>query len=335
MVQVSSRLELNQAGNAALVGALQNRLATEDAALQSMQVTQESLAQIATRWSNATQVETQIAELVRQQTLQSERFMTNLEQGTEQHQALAERLVVALADGQVQQAAAVQQIAALNKTLAAFSEETTTKLGDVAGVQRRGSDHMAEILQNGFKDMAGVQRRSSDEFTEITQTGFRDLAGAQRRAADESNKELASQLGRMSEILSSGQSEQAALTQQITRITDVLASMSASSQTGIQKMVDLHQRNFEKTAREQSDAAVQLANTLHGGQSTQMAAIKSLDHTMLELVQAFRTDSESRSLLVNRVELQIQEYSARQDQFSQSVAQSITALSERSAQTPA
>ena len=139
----------------------------------------------------------------------------------------------------------------------------------------------------------------------------------------------------MSEILSSGQSEQAALTQQISRITDVLASMSNSSQNGIQKMIDLHQRNFEKTAREQSDAAVQLANSLHGGQSTQMATIKSLDHTMLELVQAFRTDSEARSLLVNRVELQIQEYSARQDQFSQSVSQSITSLTEHLAPKPA
>lgn len=334
MVQIASRLEINQAGNTALVDALQSRLEIEDATVQSMQAQQASLAQIATRWSNATQIETQIAALVQQQTQQSERFMVQLEQSTEQHQALAERLVTALADGQAQQAASSQNIVALNKTMASFSEETAAKLGDVVGVQRRSSDQMAEILQNGFKDMAGVQRRGSDEFTEITQTGFRDLAGAQRRSADESNKELTAQLSRMTEVMSGGQAEQAALTQQISRITDVLANLTSSSQTGIQKVMDLHQRNFEKTVRDQAEAATTLANTLQGSQGTQMAAIKGLDHTLGELSKAFRTDAEARSLMVNRLELQLQDYSARQEQFAQSVAQSISVLAELSAQQP-
>ena len=322
MVQISSHLELNQASNSALVKTLQARLETEDAALRSLQATQESMALVATRWSNATQVETQIAELVQQQTYQTERFMTQLEQANEQHQTLSERLVTALVDGQATQAQSVQNVTQLNKTMAELAEDTVTKLGDIAGVQRRSSDQMTEIMQKGFSDLAGVQRRGSDALNESTQTGFSDLAGAQRRAADESNKLLAEKLEGMTQSIASGQNEQMALTKQVARITDALTNMTVTSQNNVQKLIDLHQRNFEKTAREQSDALQELVNGMQSSLSGQTSVMRGVDDTLADIARSFRTDAEARALVVNRMELQLQDYAARLENFTNIVAQS-------------
>jgi hypothetical protein len=322
MVQISSHLELNQASNSALVKALQSRLETEDAALRSLQATQESMALVATRWSNATQVETQIAELVQQQTYQTERFMTQLEQANEQHQTLSERLVTALVDGQTTQAQSVQNVTQLNKTMAELAEDTVTKLGDIAGVQRRSSEQMTEIMQKGFSDLAGVQRRGSDALNESTQTGFSDLAGAQRRAADETNKLLAEKLEDMTQSIAAGQTEQIALTKQVARITDALTNMTVTSQNNVQKLIDLQQRNFEKTAREQSDALQELVNGMQSSLSGQTTVMRGVDDTLADIARSFRTDAEARALVVNRMELQLQDYASRLENFTNIVAQS-------------
>jgi hypothetical protein len=331
VVQISSRLEINQASNSALVQAMQSRLNNEEAIYQSMQATQDSLALIATRWSNANQIENQMASLIQQQTEQSERFLNGLEQSNAQHQVLSERLVGALAEGQTNQAQATEQLAVLNKVLGDSALQTAEKLGDIAGVQRRGSDQVAEILQNGFKDMAGVQRRSSDSFSEVTQTGLRDLAGAQRRAADEMNKELAKQLVAISEVMVNGQAEQALLTQQLNRVTDVLSSMTTTNQASLQRVVDTYQRNFEKTVREQTESGNTLTNVLQAAQNAQLASLKGIDSTMNQLSLALRTDAQARSELANRIELQIQDYGTRQEMFAQSMLESVTAMAQRDA----
>lgn len=326
MVMVTSRLEVNQAGNAALVDAMQARLATEDAALQTMRSTQDTLAQIATRWSNAAQLETQLAGLISDQSQQSERFMQQLETSTQQHAATAERLVGALADAHQQQALAAQNIGALNKALVDFSQETTVKLGDVVGVQRRNADQMAEILINGFKDMAGVQRRGADEFSEVTQTGFRDLAGAQRRSSGELTQQITEQMGRMTDALAAGQNEQSQLTQQISRITDVLASLNTNSQSGISRVVDAYQRNFEKTVREQMETALRMDKVLQDNHTAHMETTKQLEGAVGAIASSLRDDAAKRATTINRLELQLQDFSTRQEQFAQSVSQSLAAL---------
>ena len=297
MVQVSSRLELNQAAQGVLVENLQSRLAREDASVQALLATQASLAQIATRWSDAAQVEKQIAALVHEQSLQSERFMVQLEKSTEHQQGLTQRLIGALLEGQAQQATAAQNTATLNQTMALLSDETTGKLGAVM---------------------------------QATQAGLRELADAQRHSADEGHKVVSSQLGRVSEQLAAGHTEQAGLTAQITRITEVLASLSGSHQSAIQKVIDQHQRNFEKTAREQSDAAVHMAQATQGSQSAQLAAIQELGQTLGELSQAFRTDVEARTYQSNRLELQLKDYSARQEALAQTLVLSVNNLTVRS-----
>lgn len=297
MVQVSSRLELNQAAQGVLVDKLQSRLAREDASVQALEATQASLAQIATRWSDAAQVEKQIAALVHEQSLQSERFMAQLETSTAQQQGLTQRLIGALVEGQAQQAAAAQNTATLNRTMALLSEETTGKLGEVI---------------------------------EATQQGLRDLAEAQRRSADEGHKAVSGQLGRVSEQLAAGQSEQAGLTTQITRIAEVLASLSGSHQSAVQKVIDQHQRNFEKTAREQSAAAVHMAQAMQGSQSAQLAAIQGLGHTLEALSRAFSTDVQARTLQSTRLELQLMDHSARQETLAQSLVASVSSLAARS-----
>ncbi len=373
VVQISSRLELNQASNSALVQAIQSRLSNEEAIYQSMQSTQDSLALIATRWSNANQVENQMASLIQQHAQQNERFLNSFEQSNSQHQVLSERLVGALAEGQTNQAQAAEQLtllnkvlgesalqtseklgdiagvqrrgtdqvaeilqnglndmaAVLNKALAESALQTSEKLGDIAGVQRRGTDQVAEILQNGFKDMAAVQSRSADSYAEATQAGLRDLAGAQRRAADEMNKELAKQMIAISEVMVSGQAEQAQLTQQMNRVSDVLSSMITANQTGLQRVVDTYQRNFETTVREQSEASNALTNVLKSAQSAQLASLKGIDTTMNQLSLALRTDAQARSELANRIELQVQDYGTRQEMFAQSVLESVTVLAQR------
>jgi hypothetical protein len=295
-VQLSSRLELNQAAQGVLVENLQSRFAREDASVQALQATQVSLAQIATRWSDAAQVEKQIAALVHEQTLQSERFMAQLETSTEHQQGLTQRLIGALLEGQLQQATAAQNTATLNRTMALLSEETTGKLG---------------------------------ELIKATQAGLRELTDAQRHSADEGHKAVSGQLGRVSEQLAAGHAEQAGLTTQITRINEVLASLSGSHQSAVQKVIDQHQRNFERTAREQSDAAVHMAQAVQGSQGAQLAALQELGQTLGELSQAFRTDVEARTYQSNRLELQLKDHSARQEAFAQTLVLSVNNLAAR------
>jgi hypothetical protein len=335
MVQVSSRLELNQATQGVLIDNLQGRLAREDASLLALQATQASLAQMATRWSDAAQVEKQIAAVMQEQTLQSERFMGQLEKSTDLQQGLTQRLVSALVEGQAQQATAAQHMSALNRTMTLFSDETTGKLGEVVSAQLRSADQMTDILKSGFSVIHGLQRSASGEVIEATQSGLRDLAEAQRRAVEEGHKTVTAQLGRVSEQLAAGQSEQAVLTTQITRITEVLVSLSGSHQSAIQKVVDQHQRNFEKTAREQSDAAAQMIQATQGTRSAQLAGLEGLEQTLSELSQAFRTDGEARNLQSNRLELHLMDYSARHEALTQTLVASVSTLAARTEATEA
>jgi hypothetical protein len=145
------------------------------------------------------------------------------------------------------------------------------------------------------------------------------------------NKELAKQLVAISEVMVNGQAEQALLTQQLNRVTDVLSSMTTTNQASLQRVVDTYQRNFEKTVREQTESGNTLTNVLQAAQNAQLASLKGIDSTMNQLSLALRTDAQARSELANRIELQIQDYGTRQEMFAQSMLESVTALAQRDA----
>jgi hypothetical protein len=126
----------------------------------------------------------------------------------------------------------------------------------------------------------------------------------------------------MTQSIAAGQTEQIALTKQVARITDALTNMTVTSQNNVQKLIDLQQRNFEKTAREQSDALQELVNGMQSSLSGQTTVMRGVDDTLADIARSFRTDAEARALVVNRMELQLQDYASRLENFTNIVAQS-------------
>ena len=351
MIQLTSRIERGEASSAALIEGMQTRMVTEDAIHQSMQATQTSLAEIATRWGQATQIETQIAEMLTLQRIQDERFFTSAEQAREEYQNLATRLSSALSASQVEQSASTEWFGRIDATLSKLAETNSHSLEDLAGVQRLGSDQFIKNMQAGFADIAGSQRRNSADSNEIILTGFsdlvgllrrsatdsneviltglKDMAGAQRRAAEDVIQEQTAMMERLTSTVVSGQTSQASLTQQIARIPDVLTMLASANQAGLQEMMSLHQRDVDKTTREQADVATRLSKILQDGQNAQLMSLQNLDATVNSLVQMLHADGDSRSQINNRMELLFTEMGFRQDQFSQSMLQSLAVINER------
>jgi hypothetical protein len=347
MVQLTARIEHSERNMNLLLESMQKGTEREEAVLLTLRDTQTALGTVANRWASATQMEGQIVTLLQDQQTHTAQFFNTVNQTYSAQQSLSTRLVETVAQMQTEQNTSVQQIAALNNNLTELTEGMRVGLQDVAGVQRRGGDHLVEVMQGGFgdvagvqrrelgqmftllqsglKDLSGIQRRESDQMLTLLQTGLRDLAGAQRRAVEDMSRDQAALLTSLTETVSAGQTEQSTLAPAIDRVNEALSAMTSQHQQGIQNLLDTQQRTLDRMSRDQVSSYGQLATVLEQATSGQAATVTGMNTAMQQIARELKDVGIAHTQLVNRLELTFEEMGARQSQFAETMLRAIDA----------
>jgi hypothetical protein len=347
MVQLTARIEHSERNMNLLLESMQKGTEREEAVLLTLRDTQTALGTVANRWASATQMEGQIVTLLQDQQTHTAQFFNTVNQTYSAQQSLSTRLVETVAQMQTEQNTSVQQIAALNSNLTELTEGMRVGLQDVAGVQRRGGDHLVEVMQGGFgdvagvqrrelgqmftllqsglKDLSGIQRRESDQMLTLLQTGLRDLAGAQRRAVEDMSRDQAALLTSLTETVSAGQTEQSTLAPAIDRVNEALSAMTSQHQQGIQNLLDTQQRTLDRMSRDQVSSYGQLATVLEQATSGQAATVTGMNTAMQQIARELKDVGIAHTQLVNRLELTFEEMGARQSQFAETMLRAIDA----------
>ena len=163
MLQLSARIELRERSQEQILNALQDSQQNEEATLKTLRETASAMGTLAQRWATAEQVESKIHALLVNQQAQNETLQQLVVQGNQTQAQVSQRLTESLSQSRLIQDRMSEQLVSLSTTLKETSEGLRTGLGDIAGVQRRGSDQFIELIQSNFKDMAALQRREADQ----------------------------------------------------------------------------------------------------------------------------------------------------------------------------
>ena len=281
---------------------------------------------LAQRWATAEQVESKIHALLVNQQAQNEALQQLVVQGNQTQAQVSQRLTESLSQSRLIQDRMSEQLVSLSTTLKETSEGLRTGLGDIAGVQRRGSDQFIELIQSNFKDMAALQRREADQVANATQSGLKELAGAQRRSIDDLMREMTTSLERLAENSAHEQAGTRLVAQQIGQLNDTLGALSESNLSGLKSFVDQTQRQQQSSLREQAEAATRLARVIEDAQSAQNATLHTLGNTVSVMSRSLQDGNVTNIQLVNRLELLFQESDLRQNQVAEQLMRALNEL---------
>ena len=326
MLQLSARIELRERSQEQILNALQNSQQNEEATLKTLRETASAMGTLAQRWATAEQVESKIHALLVNQQAQNEALQQLVVQGNQTQAQVSQRLTESLSQSRLIQDRMSEQLVSLSTTLKETSEGLRTGLGDIAGVQRRGSDQFIELIQSNFKDMAALQRREADQVANATQSGLKELAGAQRRSIDDLMREMTTSLERLAENSAHEQAGTRLVAQQIGQLNDTLGALSESNLSGLKSFVDQTQRQQQSSLREQAEAATRLARVIEDAQSAQNATLHTLGNTVSVMSRSLQDGNVTNIQLVNRLELLFQESDLRQNQVAEQLMRALNEL---------
>lgn len=326
MLQLSARIELRERSQEQILNALQNSQQNEEATLKTLRETASAMGTLAQRWATAEQVESKIHALLVNQQAQNETLQQLVVQGNQTQAQVSQRLTESLSQSRLIQDRMSEQLVSLSTTLKETSEGLRTGLGDIAGVQRRGSDQFIELIQSNFKDMAALQRREADQVANATQSGLKELAGAQRRSIDDLMREMTTSLERLAENSAHEQAGTRLVAQQIGQLNDTLGALSESNLSGLKSFVDQTQRQQQSSLREQAEAATRLARVIEDAQSAQNATLHTLGNTVSVMSRSLQDGNVTNIQLVNRLELLFQESDLRQNQVAEQLMRALNEL---------
>ncbi|MEZ7911046.1 MAG: hypothetical protein QMB55_04410 [Propionivibrio sp.] len=326
MLQLSARIELRELSQEQILNALQNSQQNEEATLKTLRETASAMGTLAQRWATAEQVESKIHALLVNQQAQNETLQQLVVQGNQTQAQVSQRLTESLSQSRLIQDRMSEQLVSLSTTLKETSEGLRTGLGDIAGVQRRGSDQFIELIQSNFKDMAALQRREADQVANATQSGLKELAGAQRRSIDDLMREMTTSLERLAENSAHEQAGTRLVAQQIGQLNDTLGALSESNLSGLKSFVDQTQRQQQSSLREQAEAATRLARVIEDAQSAQNATLHTLGNTVSVMSRSLQDGNVTNIQLVNRLELLFQESDLRQNQVAEQLMRALNEL---------
>ena len=326
MLQLSARIELRERSQEQILNALQNSQQNEEATLKTLRETASAMGTLAQRWATAEQVESKIHALLVNQQAQNEALQQLVVQGNQTQAQFSQRLTESLSQSRLIQDRMSEQLVSLSTTLKETSEGLRTGLGDIAGVQRRGSDQFIELIQSNFKDMAALQRREADQVANATQSGLKELAGAQRRSIDDLMREMTTSLERLAENSAHEQAGTRLVAQQIGQLNDTLGALSESNLSGLKSFVDQTQRQQQSSLREQAEAATRLARVIEDAQSAQNATLHTLGNTVSVMSRSLQDGNVTNIQLVNRLELLFQESDLRQNQVAEQLMRALNEL---------
>ncbi len=326
MLQLSARIELRERSQEQILNALQDSQQNEEATLKTLRETASAMGTLAQRWATAEQVESKIHALLVNQQAQNEALQQLVVQGNQTQAQVSQRLTESLSQSRLIQDRMSEQLVSLSTTLKETSEGLRTGLGDIAGVQRRGSDQFIELIQSNFKDMAALQRREADQVANATQSGLKELAGAQRRSIDDLMREMTTSLERLAENSAHEQAGTRLVAQQIGQLNDTLGALSESNLSGLKSFVDQTQRQQQSSLREQAEAATRLARVIEDAQSAQNATLHTLGNTVSVMSRSLQDGNVTNIQLVNRLELLFQESDLRQNQVAEQLMRALNEL---------
>ena len=326
MLQLSARIELRERSQEQILNALQDSQQNEEATLKTLRETASAMGTLAQRWATAEQVESKIHALLVNQQAQNEALQQLVVQGNQTQAQVSQRLTESLSQSRLIQDRMSEQLVSLSTTLKETSEGLRTGLGDIAGVQRRGSDQFIELIQSNFKDMAALQRREADQVANATQSGLKELAGAQRRSIDDLMREMTTSLERLAENSAHEQAGTRLVAQQIGQLNDTLGALSESNLSGLKSFVDQTQRQQQSSLREQAEAATRLARVIEDAQSAQNATLHTLGNTVSVMSRSLQDGNGTNIQLVNRLELLFQESDLRQNQVAEQLMRALNEL---------
>ncbi len=326
MLQLSARIELRERSQEQILNALQDSQQNEEATLKTLRETASAMGTLAQRWATAEQVESKIHALLVNQQAQNETLQQLVVQGNQTQAQVSQRLTESLSQSRLIQDRMSEQLVSLSTTLKETSEGLRTGLGDIAGVQRRGSDQFIELIQSNFKDMAALQRREADQVANATQSGLKELAGAQRRSIDDLMREMTTSLERLAENSAHEQAGTRLVAQQIGQLNDTLGALSESNLSGLKSFVDQTQRQQQSSLREQAEAATRLARVIEDAQSAQNATLHTLGNTVSVMSRSLQDGNVTNIQLVNRLELLFQESDLRQNQVAEQLMRALNEL---------
>lgn len=326
MLQLSARIELRERSQEQILNALQDSQQNEEATLKTLRETASAMGTLAQRWATAEQVESKIHALLVNQQAQNEALQQLVVQGNQTQAQVSQRLTESLSQSRLIQDRMSEQLVSLSTTLKETSEGLRTGLGDIAGVQRRGSDQFIELIQSNFKDMAALQRREADQVANATQSGLKELAGAQRRSIDDLMREMTTSLERLAENSAHEQAGTRLVAQQIGQLNDTLGALSESNLSGLKSFVDQTQRQQQSSLREQAEAATRLARVIEDAQSAQNATLHTLGNTVSVMSRSLQDGNVTNIQLVNRLELLFQESDLRQNQVAERLMRALNEL---------
>ena len=326
MLQLSARIELRERSQEQILNALQDSQQNEEATLKTLRETASAMGTLAQRWATAEQVESKIHALLVNQQAQNEALQQLVVQGNQTQAQVSQRLTESLSQSRLIQDRMPEQLVSLSTTLKETSEGLRTGLGDIAGVQRRGSDQFIELIQSNFKDMAALQRREADQVANATQSGLKELAGAQRRSIDDLMREMTTSLERLAENSAHEQAGTRLVAQQIGQLNDTLGALSESNLSGLKSFVDQTQRQQQSSLREQAEAATRLARVIEDAQSAQNATLHTLGNTVSVMSRSLQDGNVTNIQLVNRLELLFQESDLRQNQVAEQLMRALNEL---------
>ena len=326
MLQLSARIELRERSQEQILNALQNSQQNEEATLKTLRETASAMGTLAQRWATAEQVESKIHALLVNQQAQNETLQQLVVQGNQTQAQVSQRLTESLSQSRLIQDRMSEQLVSLSTTLKETSEGLRTGLGDIAGVQRRGSNQFIELIQSNFKDMAALQRREADQVANATQSGLKELAGAQRRSIDDLMREMTTSLERLAENSAHEQAGTRLVAQQIGQLNDTLGALSESNLSGLKSFVDQTQRQQQSSLREQAEAATRFARVIEDAQSAQNATLHTLGNTVSVMSRSLQDGNVTNIQLVNRLELLFQESDLRQNQVAEQLMRALNEL---------
>ena len=326
MLQLSARIELRERSQEQILNALQDSQQNEEATLKTLRETASAMGTLAQRWATAEQVESKIHALLVNQQAQNEALQQLVVQGNQTQAQVSQRLTESLSQSRLIQDRMSEQLVSLSTTLKETSEGLRTGLGDIAGVQRRGSDQFIELIQSNFKDMAALQRREADQVANATHSGLKELAGAQRRSIDDLMREMTTSLERLAENSAHEQAGTRLVAQQIGQLNDTLGALSESNLSGLKSFVDQTQRQQQSSLREQAEAATRLARVIEDAQSAQNATLHTLGNTVSVMSRSLQDGNVTNIQLVNRLELLFQESDLRQNQVAEQLMRALNEL---------
>lgn len=303
MVQLSARVDMGERQTGKLVELLVAAEARDERSAKALEDTSRSMEQLALRWVIAERTEEKIHGLLVAQQSRQDQMAATLLGAQEAQLQMNAHLSETLALVQTSQGAVVERLTGLATAFKETSTHLEVGLRDLAGVQRRGSDQLIEVLNTELREQSMLQQQEAAKAAETTLTGLRDLAGVQRRSSDQVIELLNTELRGMTVL----QQQEA-------------AKLAEAMLTGLKDLAGAHRRAAEESTRETLGVVSGLAEVVDSQKADQR-------HLAQQVGRLSEVITQLAGQNVTGMKSVVDSYQSRQEQLADQQSATIGRLS--------